>query len=95
MTLKSLVACDHLPLFHEIVRVRKLAFVEVHLPLSGTDVGVPRQPAGVLNPLLAADLHPALVAGQVKHQIPRQAGLITQAGVCPAQILDAPTFSGR
>jgi len=30
------------PLFHEILRVRKLAFVEVHVSLRGRDVGVPR-----------------------------------------------------
>ena len=36
--------------------------VQVHIALGRRDVRVPQQPAGVLDPLLAADLRPALVA---------------------------------
>jgi hypothetical protein len=39
---------------------------------------VTQQTAGVFDSLLAADFRSALVAGQVQHQVARQAGLIAQ-----------------
>jgi hypothetical protein len=53
--------CNRQPLFHEILRVRKLAVVEVHVPLRRRDIRVPEQPAGVLDSLLTANPHGSLI----------------------------------
>ena len=70
--------CNRQALFHEILRLRKLAVVQVHVPLRGRDVGVARQSPGEFDSLLPADLRAAFVAGQIQHQIPRQAGQVPQ-----------------
>jgi hypothetical protein len=64
------------PSVYQILRVRKLAVVEVHVPLRGRDIGVAQQPAGVFDSLLSADSRPAFMAGQVQHQISRQTGQV-------------------
>jgi hypothetical protein len=38
---RSGIILPRVALFHEILRVRKLAFVEVHVPLRGADIRVP------------------------------------------------------
>ncbi len=68
-------------LFYQILCLRKLAVVQVHVPLRGTDVCVAQQAAGEFDPLLPADLRPAFVSGQVQDQIPWQASFV--AGVLP------------
>ena len=39
-------------LFYQILRLRKLAFIGVHVPLRRREVGVAQQPASILNSLL-------------------------------------------
>jgi hypothetical protein len=56
---------------------------------------VPQEPAGVFDSLLPADFRATLVPGQVQHQIPWQAGQITQPGIRTAQVRDGPRFPGR
>ena len=57
--------CNRQLLFHQVLCVRKLAIVEVHVALRRRNVGVPEQAAGVFDPLFAADFGPAFVAGQI------------------------------
>src|SRR5712691_5216336 len=54
------------PLFYQILRVRNLPLVEMQVPLGGRDIRVPQKPPGVFNPLLAADLRPAFMPGQIQ-----------------------------
>src|SRR5262245_57265910 len=35
--------CNRQPLFHQVLRVRKLLVVQVHIPLGRRDIGVPEQ----------------------------------------------------
>jgi hypothetical protein len=80
---------------HEILRIRKLAFVEVHVPLSGRDIGVAQQSPGVFDSLLTADLRPAFVPGQVQNQIARQPRCVPQPGIRSAEIGNRPRLPGR
>jgi hypothetical protein len=72
--------CNRQPLFHQILRVRKFAFVEVQVPLCSRDVGVPEQPAGVFDPLLPADFRGRQLA-VVSGQLLRRAGRIGQVAM--------------
>ncbi len=56
---------------------------------------MPEQPTGELDPLLPADFRPAFVAGQVQHQVARQARQVPQAGIRAAQIRDRPCLARR
>ena len=51
---------------------------------------VPQHTPSVLDPLLAANLRAALVAGQVQHQVFREACEVPQPGIRPAEVLDTP-----
>ena len=59
-----------MPSLDQILRIRQLPIVQVHVPLSRRDVGVPQQPARVLDPFLPTNLRAALVPRQRQHQIP-------------------------
>ena len=67
----------------------------MHVPLGRRDIGVPQHATGELDPLLSANLRPALVPGQIQHQVPRQAGQVPQPGVRPAEIGDPSRFPSR
>jgi len=67
----------------------------MQVPLGSRDVRVPQQSAGVLDPLLPANLRPAFVAGEVQHQIARKAGQVPEAGIRPAEVRDAPRLPRR
>jgi hypothetical protein len=47
--------CNRQPLFHQILRLRKLALVEMHVALRGRDIRVTEQPTGVFDPLFPAN----------------------------------------
>ena len=73
--------CTPTILFDQILRVCQFAVIKVHVALRRRDVGVPQQPTGVFDPLLAADFRPAFVPGQVQHQIPGQASQVAEPGM--------------
>ena len=82
-------------LFYQILGVCQLLVVQVHIPLRGRNVGMSQQTPSVLDSFLPANLRPALVAGEIQHQVLRQTGQIPKPGIRPAEVGDAPRFPGR
>ena len=67
----------------------------MHVALRRLDVGVGKETTGIFDPLLAANLRPALMPRQVRHEIPRQPCQIPQPGVRPTEIRNGPCLPGR
>ena len=83
------------PSVYQVLRIGQLFLIQVHESLRRRNIRVTQQPPGVFDPLLAANLGPALMPGRIQHQIVRQAGLVPQPRISPAEVSHFPCPAGR